>query len=173
MQSTKVIRRIDELGRVVVPKEIRKTMRIKAGDSLEFFSEDETLILKKYSPFSTAQEICKCVADALKEGVGKEVIVADTEKVVASTLKYLEGENLSSEVIKAVDGKIVMLNEVDGGQILYPFITKELHFSSQIIYPFYGDELLGYIIVMGDSPVSKEDVRLTTLTASILAKRLN
>ena len=170
MQSTKIIRRIDELGRVVVPKEIRKTMRIKSGDALEFFAEDESLVLKKYSPYSSAQDICRCVAEALKESIEKEVIIADKERVVASTLKYLDGEQLSTEVLKHIDGKTVMFNESEGGQILYPFTTKQLHFTSQIILPFYGEELLGYLIVMGDSPVTKEDVRLATLSSSILVR---
>ena len=53
MKSTGVVRRIDELGRIVIPKEIRKNMRIKSGDNLEIFLEGDNILLRKYSPIET------------------------------------------------------------------------------------------------------------------------
>ena len=59
MKATGIVRRIDELGRVVIPKEIRRTLRIREGDPLEIFTERETLLLKKYSPMSIIDDIIK------------------------------------------------------------------------------------------------------------------
>ena len=56
MKTTGIIRRIDDLGRIVIPKELRKSLRIKNGDSLEIFVDQEDIILKKYSPIESIEE---------------------------------------------------------------------------------------------------------------------
>ena len=62
MRDTGIVRRIDELGRVVIPKEIRKTLRIKESDPLEIFTDKDSLVIKKYSPISSIGEFAKIVA---------------------------------------------------------------------------------------------------------------
>ena len=67
MQETGIVRRIDELGRVVIPKEMRKTLRIKEGDPLEIYTDKENLVFRKYSPISTINDFAKIVADGIEE----------------------------------------------------------------------------------------------------------
>ena len=71
MKATGIVRRIDDLGRVVIPKEIRRTLRIKEGDPLEIFTERDELMLKKYSPIATLERFSKATARSLNDLCGK------------------------------------------------------------------------------------------------------
>ena len=81
MKATGVIRRIDDLGRVVVPKEIRKTMRIKEGEPLEFYTEGDNLILKKYSAVGALGSLAKTVTESLNQITDYTAVVCDLDGV--------------------------------------------------------------------------------------------
>ena len=84
MKATGIVRRIDDLGRVVIPKEIRRTLRIREGDPLEIFtSNDGEVIFKKYSPIGELSAFAAQYADILHKTSGKAVIVCDRDHVVA------------------------------------------------------------------------------------------
>jgi len=84
MKATGIVRRIDDLGRVVIPKEIRRTMRIREGDPLEIFVDREgEVILKKYSPIGELGDFAKEYADSLYEVVGHIALIADRDGIVA------------------------------------------------------------------------------------------
>ena len=70
MKATGIVRRIDELGRVVIPKEIRRTLRIREGDPLELFTERDELMLKKYSPIASIAQFARATAKPLTEQTG-------------------------------------------------------------------------------------------------------
>ncbi|MCL4351535.1 MAG: AbrB/MazE/SpoVT family DNA-binding domain-containing protein, partial [Firmicutes bacterium] len=84
MKATGIVRRIDDLGRVVIPKEIRRTLRIREGDPLEIFVDrDGEVILKKYSPIGELGDFAKEYADSLHEAVGHIALIADRDAVIA------------------------------------------------------------------------------------------
>ena len=84
MKATGIVRRIDDLGRVVIPKEIRRTMRIKEGDPLEIFVDREgEVILKKYSPITELGDFAKEYADALSDTLGATILIADRDEIIA------------------------------------------------------------------------------------------
>ena len=84
MKATGIVRRIDDLGRVVIPKEIRRTMRIKEGDPLEIFVDREgEVILKKYSPISELGDFAREYAGALSETLGTTVLIGDRDSIIA------------------------------------------------------------------------------------------
>ena len=78
-----MIRRIDELGRIVIPKEIRKNLRIKNGESLEVFVEEDAIILKKYSQIESLESISVNYVEAFNQIIKHNIIVTDRDKVVA------------------------------------------------------------------------------------------
>ena len=82
MRATGIVRRIDDLGRVVIPKEIRRTLRIKEGDSLEIFTDRESLVLQKYSPIKSIEANAQTVADGLYELTQKQCVVCDNDRVL-------------------------------------------------------------------------------------------
>ena len=85
MKATGIVRRIDELGRIVIPKEIRRTQRIRQGDSLEIFTAaDGEVVFKKYSPLSGLGSLSKVYAEVLAKSLGRPVVVCDTHQIVAA-----------------------------------------------------------------------------------------
>ena len=86
MKATGIVRRIDDLGRVVIPKEIRRTLRIREGDPLEIFTDREgEIILKKYSPIGELAAFAGMYADSLAKEAGCLVCICDMDQVVAAS----------------------------------------------------------------------------------------
>ena len=84
MKATGIVRRIDDLGRVVIPKEIRRNLRFQEGDPLEIYTDREgEVILKKYSPISELNEFADGYAEAASSVLGCAVAVTDTDQVIA------------------------------------------------------------------------------------------
>ncbi len=89
MKSTGVMRRIDDLGRIVIPKEIRKNLKIREGDSLEIFVEDEgKVILEKHSPLKDLEIIASNYVNAIFSTVNKVIAITDTDRIIAITGEY-------------------------------------------------------------------------------------
>ena len=77
-----IVRRIDELGRIVIPKEMRKTMRLQVGDEMEISANDEGLTLKRYTGFQSVLPSLKALAKALASATGKDVLILSASEVV-------------------------------------------------------------------------------------------
>ncbi|OPA73188.1 stage V sporulation protein T [Paenibacillus selenitireducens] len=95
MKATGIVRRIDDLGRVVIPKEIRRTLRIREGDPLEIFVDrDGEVILKKYSPIGELGDFAKEYAESLFESTNHTTMITDRDNIIAvaggSKKEYLE-----------------------------------------------------------------------------------
>ena len=102
MKATGIVRRIDDLGRVVVPKEIRRTLRIREGDPLEIFTDKEgEIILKKYSPIGELSAFAKQYAESLSQMLGCLAGICDMDQVVAAAgngKKELQDEDITREL---------------------------------------------------------------------------
>ena len=85
MKATGIVRRIDELGRVVIPKEIRKTLRIKEGDPLEIYTDRDELLFKKYSPIASFENYSEGFTKSLNAVSEKAAVICDTDTVVSAT----------------------------------------------------------------------------------------
>lgn len=100
MKATGIVRRIDDLGRVVVPKEIRRTLRIREGDPLEIFTDREgEIILKKYSPIGELSQFAGQYAESLAQSTGHLVCITDRDHVIAAAgngKKEFEGKPIST-----------------------------------------------------------------------------
>lgn len=91
MKATGIVRRIDDLGRVVIPKEIRRTLRIREGDPLEIYTDREgEVILKKYSMIGDIGQFAKQYADALAQTTGYLIIVTDRDIIIAASRRCSE-----------------------------------------------------------------------------------
>src|SRR5574342_600535 len=109
MKATGIVRRIDDLGRVVIPKEIRRTLRIREGDPLEIFVDrDGEVILKKYSPISELSDFAKEYAEALYDSLGNPVLICDRDQYIAvaggSKKDYLN-KNIGELVEKTMEDR--------------------------------------------------------------------
>ncbi len=150
MKSTGVIRRIDELGRIVIPKEIRKTLRIHDGDSLEIFTDNnENIILSKFSSLGKINNYAINFSKAIYKFLKREVIITDTDKVLAVEgilkKKYFEKE-ISSDLSSYLKNreltifdepttlKIIQDEEINGYFIISPIIVESDTIGLLIVY---------------------------------------
>ena len=126
MKATGIVRRIDDLGRVVIPKEIRRTLRIREGDPLEIYTDREgEVILKKYSPINDLGEFAQQYVESLFEVLGTPALISDRDEMIAvagvSKKDYLSRRltMFSEEIIKhrmAVTDKLEQSIELVTGQ---------------------------------------------------------
>ena len=145
MLQTGIVRRIDELGRVVVPKEIRKTLRIREGDPLEIFTEKENLILRKFSPLKTLEGVSETICEGIKELLKKDCLVTDNDSIIYVTgnkNKDFINKKISISLLNVLKNrKSLILNRNSGDRIIPLFIEQQVEIENQIIAP---------IIVNGD-----------------------
>ncbi len=162
MKATGVVRRIDDLGRVVIPKEIRKTLRIKEGDPLEIFTDREgQVILKKYSPIGELSEFAAGYAETLSKTTGHIACITDKDTIIAvsggSKKEFLE-QDISKELEKLMEDKEIYTSK-ENSDIAMP-ITKnenpERKNSAQIVYPIISNgDTIGTVILMAKEPKTK------------------
>ena len=157
MKATGVVRRIDDLGRIVIPKEIRKTLRIKEGDPLEIFTDREgQIILKKYSPIGELSEFATGYAETLARTTGHIACITDKDSVIAvsggSKKDFLE-QSLSPELEKVMENKEVYTSK-ENNEIALPITqndNKQRIYNSQVIYPIISDgDIIGSIIYFSE-----------------------
>ena len=101
MKATGIVRRIDDLGRIVIPKEIRRTLRIRESDPLEIFTDREgEIILKKYSPIGEMNTFAKQYAESLAQVSGRTALIADRDQFIAVSggFKSILGKSISKEL---------------------------------------------------------------------------
>lgn len=185
MKATGIVRRIDDLGRVVIPKEIRRTLRIREGDPLEIFVDREgEVILKKYSPIGELGEFAKEYADSLYEAMGHITCIADRDQIIAiagGPKKEYMNKPIGSVIEKVMeDRKAVMINDPE----THPYFKTgdgeetgiEGKFVSQVIAPIIAEgDPIGAVIVASkeaNTKMSDLELKLAETAASFLAKQM-
>lgn len=174
MKATGVVRRIDDLGRIVIPKEIRRSLRIREGDSLEIYTDgSNSITFKKYSPVESINDFIYQYVDALHSATKKEIIVTDNEKViaVAGTLKKdLIGKRISLRLDDKIQKRNLQIYEK--GETLE--ITDNFEYkNASVIKPIsvYGD-LIGCVIILGDNRIDEVEKTLVETSATFIGKYL-
>ena len=181
MKATGIVRRIDDLGRVVIPKEIRRTLRIKEGDSLEIFTDRESLVLQKYSPIKSIEANAQTVADGLYELTQKQCVVCDNDRVLCvsgSRNKDFCGRELSSQLESAVKRrKSITQSRVDGVSVLPVFEGEQTELvENRIIVPIVNQGDCYGVVVLSDANKNEKpqpnDVKFVQLGAKLLANQV-
>ena len=171
MKATGILRRIDELGRVVIPKEIRKTMKMREGEELEIFTTEEEVVLKKYSELSSMKSFSRAIVTAIHRASGRSVAVADSDKIIASAGKGVPpvGDAIAEELrllissrrsVTLTEGKCLPLGEERArGQVIRPILAA-------------GD-LFGGLILCSFEPLGKADEQLAAMGAIFFEQQIN
>lgn len=176
MKATGIVRRIDDLGRVVIPKEIRRTLRIREGDPLEIFVDrDGEVILKKYSPINELSDFAKEYGEALYESLGSSILICDRDEVIAvsgaSKKEYLNKNN--GEIIEKsmVDRSPHLVKE--SGQVEL-IDGNEEEIASYAIAPIIasGDPIGAVIIFSKDRSINEVEMKSAETAASFLARQM-
>ena len=182
MKATGVVRRIDDLGRVVIPKEIRKTLRIKEGDPLEIFTDKEgEVILKKYSPIGELSEFATEYAETLAKTTGHIACITDKDTVIAvsggSKKEFLE-QSISDELERILEDKENYTSR-ENNNLAVPITkndNKERRFNSQVVYPILSDgDAIGSVILLSKEPgikMTEVEQKVVQSAASFLGKQM-
>ncbi|MFA5576394.1 MAG: stage V sporulation protein T [Tissierellaceae bacterium] len=180
-KATGIVRRIDELGRVVIPKEIRRTLRIREGDPLEIFTDREgQIILKKYSPIGELNEFSQEYCDSLYESTNYTAMISDRDYIIAiaggSKREYLD-KRISPELEKLIENRSNYLTESDKKPIKITYEDGNFDkYSSQVIAPIVmqGDPI-GSVIMLSkdeDADMGKLEMKLAETAAGFLSKQM-
>lgn len=170
MKATGVVRRIDDLGRIVIPKEIRRGFKINEGDSLEIFVDSNGIVLKKYSLLDDMVESALDLVAVARKVYGKSVIITDNEKVIA-TGKELKKEYLEKELTSVIKSKIEDRSEFmnyDSSLIVMGSDGVLNYFLVPIIV---NSDSLGSVILIDDE-ITEEDKSLIRFITAILVKKI-
>ena len=156
MKATGIVRRIDDLGRVVIPKEIRRTLRIREADPLEIFTDREgEIILKKYSPIGEMSTFAKQYVESLAQVSGHIALITDRDQFIAVSggLKNLIGKNVSSELEEKMDKRQLILSSKEERSFIPIVSGEEAEYVQQAICPIIseGDVIGSVILVNGDA----------------------
>ncbi|PKM81430.1 MAG: stage V sporulation protein T [Firmicutes bacterium HGW-Firmicutes-14] len=187
MKATGIVRRIDDLGRVVIPKEIRRTLRIREGDPLEIFVDREgEVILKKYSPIGELGDFAKEYADSLYEAIGHIACIADRDTIIAvsgAPKKEFINKSIGLAIEKVMeDRKPVLINEPSTHMnykncpILEGDEDEPCKFTAEVIAPIIaeGDPIGAVILLSKEEGVQMSDMelKLAETAAGFLAKQM-
>jgi AbrB family transcriptional regulator (stage V sporulation protein T) len=178
MKATGIVRRIDDLGRVVIPKEIRRTLRIREGDPLEIFVDrDGEVILKKYSPIGELEDFAREYAESLFENTNHVTIITDRDIIITvaggSKKEYLE-KPISKLIESSMENRKTITEMVTGH---YEIVkdTPET-FSSMVIAPIIaGGDPIGSVILLSKEEqvkMGKMELKMAETAAGFLAKQM-
>ncbi len=167
MKATGIVRRIDELGRVVIPKEIRRTMRIREGDPLEIFTEAEgTVVFKKYSPAGQLWPMSAQICDAVSRTSGRCAAVMDREEIICASgpgKKELEGRRISRDAAREMETR----REFSGAGV-----TDEGGMRAAVGSPIIAQgDLYGAVVLMENGVPPSDGDRLLCRTAAMFLSR--
>lgn len=162
------IRRLDELGRIVIPKEIRKELRIKSGDNFEIYLNGQDIILKKHSPLESFKELSHSISQTIYTKLKKDILIISGETIIENTIKEIKEKNISDELYNLFSSRQTVL-----------FHSKKIYLTENylinkdlIISPLnVGGDILGAIIVVGEN-LTEEIKTITEVLTSVLIKQL-
>ena len=178
MKATGIVRRIDDLGRVVIPKEIRRTLRIREGDPLEIFVDrDGEVILKKYSPISELGDFAKEYAESLFEGTGHITIISDRDTFITvaggSKKEYLD-KQIGILIENCMDNRKTLLETNQGSYEIGKDFQEIL--SAFVVAPIItGGDPIGSVILMNKDEsvkMGQMEVKMAETAASFLGKQM-
>ena len=180
MKATGIVRRIDDLGRVVIPKEIRRTLRIREGDPLEIFTDREgEIILKKYSPIGELGAFAKQYAEALAQSTGQIVCITDRDQVIAfagGPKKDVLQKPISKQLEGAIDGRESIVAARDERKFIPIMQGDAEEYSAQVISPIIceGDAIGAVIITTKEQKVRFGDTeqKLAGSAAGFLGRQM-
>ncbi|WP_066635972.1 stage V sporulation T C-terminal domain-containing protein [Desulfolucanica intricata] len=172
MKATGVVRRIDDLGRVVIPKEIRRTLRINNADPLEVFVDGKgKVILKKYEPIQDLSKYAKEYAASLFESLGKKTFICDEENIIAAagaSSKQFLNKELSEDIQELIKGNEPALESnkaiIEGGENISHILVTPIRLNNHSV---------GGIIMIAEEEMGNLEINLTKTAANFLAKQLD
>ena len=178
MKATGIVRRVDDLGRIVIPKEIRRTLRIREGDPLEIYTEkDGGVIFRKYSPMGDLQPFAIQMCEAISTSTGLLAAVSDRDSIIAlhgAPKRELMDKPNSAELDRLMEQRKNYRYEAGGSRIPATEGMEKYHLGVAAPILSQGD-LMGCMMLLlneGDAPLAESEQRLAQTAAAFLGKQM-
>ena len=180
MKATGIVRRIDELGRIVVPKEIRRVLRIREGDPLEIFTDkDGEIVLKKYSPIGELSAFAQEYVDAIAASLGCGVCVCDRDQIIAVagiSKKDLLGKSLHRELEDAINDREAILARKGEKKFIRILGHGDNEYDAEIVQTIICEgDAIGAVILLsreGSRQIGESEVKAAAIAAKFLGKQM-
>ena len=178
MECKGIVRRVDELGRIVLPREMRKSLNIRVGSKLEIGVVDANkLLLSKYSDIASLKEYSDAVANAISVSVEHDILISDMEKILSSSKKKHLNKELTEDVQELIYKKeIVVKKQEEGSEMLNFFVNQQNEYSCQLIVPIIKDgDAIGSIIILASENKCFDDssVKICKAFAKYLSDQIS
>ena len=178
MKATGIVRRIDDLGRVVIPKEIRRTMRIREGDPLEIFTDkDGELIFKKYSPIGELSDFAAQICDSLRKTTDGIAAVCDRDSVIAisgGAKKELLDKPVSAQLSDIMDNRSAYCQTTGGSSL--PVCLEDDKFCVSVASPVISEgDVMGCVLFVtprNAAPTTEVEHKLAQTVSAFLGKQM-
>ncbi len=173
MKATGIVRRIDDLGRVVIPKEIRRTLRIREGEPMEIFTDGGgSVIFKKYSPAAEQGIMAEQLCESVYRATGRAIAICDRDGIVAASggfRKVLEGKPLVSSLDSIMQTR-KMRESAEG----IPLSSTAPDITAALVVPVIaGGDLCGCVAALHNGvPLEDSDRKLTQAVAMFFARQM-
>lgn len=170
MKSTGMIRKIDDLGRIVIPKEIRNNLKIRENDSLEIYIEEDKMVLKKFNKLASYEEQANYIIKSFDKIFNLNIVVVDMTKVLFCSKNKkdsLLNKELSNDLINLISERKIIVNK-EISKVNW-FKNIEL-MTCKLVFPIIDNiELLGAVILISDKKVTDYEIAIVKLF-SLLVK---
>lgn len=178
MKATGIVRRIDDLGRVVIPKEIRRTMRIREGDPLEIYTEkDGEVIFKKYSPLGELSEFANQICESMNKTTDSITVVCDRDSIIAvagTNRRELMDKRISQDLEQIMEARKIY--RVEQGTSSIPIAEGNDKYCISVAAPILAEgDVLGCVIFAsskGSPPPGEIEFKLAQTVATFLGKQM-
>ena len=178
MKATGIVRRVDDLGRIVIPKEIRRTLRIREGDPLEIYTEkDGGVIFRKYSPMGDLQDFAAQMCEAIGTNTGRIAAVSDRDSIIAlaGAPKRELMDKPNSEALGRLMEQRKNYRYEPGGPALHAAEGADKYRLGVAAPILSQGDLMGCVMLLmneGDSPLGEPDQKLVQTVADFLGKQM-
>lgn len=170
MKSTGIIRRIDELGRIVIPKEIRKSLRINEGENLEIYIENDSIVLKRFSSIKSICDLAQQLTDVTYSYIKKNIFIADNNYIIASSgnlKKEILNKNISNELNNAVRRREKLIEKYK--KDIHLTESVELNTRYVINSIISNGDVVGIVVIVDDN-ITNEDFEISNIISDFIGR---
>ena len=178
MKATGIVRRVDDLGRIVIPKEIRRTLKIREGDPLEIYTEkDGGVIFRKYSPMGELQDFAAQICESIGANTGRSAAVSDRDSIIAlsgAPRRELMDKPNSRELDRLMEGRRSYRYQTGQTKLRATESSDKYHLGVAAPILSQGDLMGCVMLLMNEecTPMAEEDQRLAQTVAGFLGKQM-
>lgn len=174
MKTTGVIRRIDELGRIVIPKEIRRNLRIKDGENIEILIDNENVVLKKFSELDKLSEVSQALVETMNLFLKKNIIIADNDMftfVSGSIKDKIFNKPISNQLIEYIKERSIKTE--NSNELLYLINEEAINCNYCLSTIIVNGDAIGLVMIVEENEkISETDSKICQFVSQFLAKML-